>query len=225
MVADDLAGRVVVLVTDAGAGKGGTDTYLHRLLRYYHSRSMRVILVTTPRHLDKSTEVLVRDLKFSCHHYDENMTGVSRIYRASFRAFGSDPRERSALNDPAILGDYDLLVASVGRPGRFLCAAAAARRSLYFLHTYPHGWKSQLFARWIMPHVVSSSTRIVTGSQFAARRLVEQWGLRNRADQVITAYYTAGMEMRPVESKFPRLVLTVAQVVQWKAPRDWIRAA
>ena len=140
--------------------------------------------------------------------------------------FLGDASEKEAFNDLGILGPRDLVVASVGRPGAFLSATAGATRSLYFLHTYPHGWKHRLLGRRIMPGLVSDTTTIVTGSKFAARRVADQWGLDARMGQIRTIPYTVGQVPNREVSRPPlRLVLTVAQVEPYKGPREWVGAA
>ena len=225
-----LSGRSILLLADFGDW-GGTRTYVEQLLHFYRDHGACVILVSRYEDPDGSIFRLVDELGFTFLPYSEIVSdtkgasaGQSSMARA--RRLLSVAAERRGFRNFVAANGIDLIVVSAGQPGAFLGALKALRKSIYILHTYPHGWKHRLLGRFIFPRMIPDTTRIVTVSDFARLELTKQWHLEGRAKPVQRIYSTVGPTAAVrVREGSPLQVLTVGATESYKDPLAWIEMA
>jgi glycosyltransferase involved in cell wall biosynthesis len=160
-------------------------------------------------------------------HYDD-VAGVSKtLKRQPFRIF----QERKTLKQLVSSLQPNIIVASVGDPGLFLGHMNLINKSIYILHTSPEygsdysAWKRYITRKLIRLILVPRKCCFVTVSQYASRKMRDNWGLSgSRQARVI---YNCSEEIVALSSALNKSVkvLTVGHVVDYKNPLFWIEIA
>ena len=225
-----LSGMGILLLADFGEW-GGTRTYVEQLLHFYRDHGARVVLASRYEDPHGTIKALANELGFSFLRYSEiapeamgTATGQSSLTRARRLLFVA--AESRGFRNFAAANGIDLIVVSAGQPGAFLGALKASSKSIYILHTYPHGWKHRWLGRFIFPRMIPKNTSIVTVSDFARRQITEQWHLKGRDKPVQRIYSTVGPTAAVrVRGGSPLQVLTVGATESYKDPLAWIEMA
>ena len=229
-VGKGLDGLSILLLADFGEW-GGTRTYVEQMLHFYRDHRARVVLVSRCEDSDGRMSALLDELGFTYLRYSEivldpkrESDGQSSVSRA--RRLLSIGAERRGFRDFVETHGIELVVVSAGQPGAFLGASKASPRSIYILHTYPHGWKHRFFGRFIFQRMIPKTTSIVTVSDFARLEFAKQWHLKGRAEPVQRIYSTVGPPISVNVTGGPPLqVLTVGATESYKDPFAWIEMA
>jgi glycosyltransferase involved in cell wall biosynthesis len=225
-----LSGSRILLLADFGEW-GGTRTYVEQLLDFYRNHGACIVLVSRNEDVDGRMTSLVDELGFTYLRYSEivlhpkrESVGESSMARA--RRLLSAAAERRCFRDFVATNGIDLVVVSAGQPGAFLGALSASSRSIYILHTYPHGWKHRWLGRFIFPRMIPKTASIVTVSDFARLEITKRWHLEERANPVQRIYSTVGLAVGVNGSGgSPLQVLTVGDTEAYKNPFAWIEMA
>ncbi len=223
-----LEGLRVLLVAQYGH-MGGTRTYFKQLIQFYLQQGAHISVIRLGPKND-------RDM-------DEYL-GTKNISQIEFSSYTEAPKthwfpiqSRPTINREiqreteifrTISKQYqsDLLVASVGNPGSLLGALNAVERSIYIAHTYPHGIRSFLSSRQLMPEAIPETVSLVTVSEYARSRLLKAWRLDGRKRGVTVLYSTVGsLTSEPSRVGTSHTVLTAGHVEDYKDPLGWIEIA
>ncbi len=223
------AGPVVLLAEFYSSG--GTRTYVRQLLDFYADLAVPVLLVSQHGSLDEELASLVTRHGFTYRSYasilkpDGGASGQSSVLRP-WSLLGQ-LRERRAFKAFLANTEARSLVISVGTPGLFAGASGASSRSLYILHTYPHGRRQQILGRWFMAWLFRRTPHFVAVSTFQKGIMERMWRLRQRSRDIHVVPNTAG----PVPARSSILnsqdpvVLTASWVEPYKEPQDWLDIA
>ena len=216
----------ILFLADYGAS-GGTRTYFKQLLALYAEKHARVTVVRTYEEADDEIDSL-------CHQYGFTCVGLSSVVGDNDILRGKSIAryflERHSFRNFVRKTAADVVVASVGAPELFLGAVNLASKSIYILHTYPHTSKNILkgfLRRMFFSIFVSSSTKILTVSEYSRKRILQAWGLWGRTSNVEVIYSTAGdsVSTASIAGAGAINILTVGHVVPYKNPDTWINVA
>lgn len=229
-VGNGLDGLSILLLADFDEW-GGTRTYVEQLLHFYRDHGARAVLVSRNEDVDGRMTSLVDELGFTYLRYSEivlhpkrESVGESSMARA--RRLLSVAAERRGFRDFVETQGIDLVVVSAGQPGAFLGALSSSSRSIYILHTYPHGWKHRFLGRFIFPRMIPKTTPIVTVSDFSRLEIERQWHLKGLSKPVQRIYSTVGPAAGAHGGGSSQLqVLTVGATEHYKDPFAWIEMA
>jgi glycosyltransferase involved in cell wall biosynthesis len=218
------------MVTDFGS-TGGTRTYALELLRFYRRNGASVTLIASKSGADSELADVVDSLGVELVVAGDSEFGtpsdMSRLQSLTEIATGRRTR-REALSITASTEyrHFDIVVVSTGHPGSLMGALHMGFKSLYIVHTYPHGWKNRLMGRLFSRQLPTDAT-VLTVSKFSREELVRSWRLRGRPSQPEVIYSTAGPTfagwIRP--DSLQLTVLTVGHVESYKEPFTWIDMA
>ena len=213
----DSEGMKLLLMSDHSL-TGGTRTYTFQLMEYFRSRGFAITLLHLLNEDAEMTEY--------CEKH-----GINLVFLRKLVSRLHEP-PRSILQDFLILRNYirksnaDLIVATVGTPGRFLGAVAWIRRTLYIVHTIPTFPRQRIklwLYRILFAGLTAAGPRIITVSEFARRQIEHTWPGCKRRSQVGYCYSTAGPPIAASSgSRGPLLVLTVGHVVHYKGILQWL---
>jgi len=223
-----LAGLPLVLFAQYGS-TGGTRTYFRQLLGFYERVGVELTVIRQGPPGDTDMDDFLADRGVTSLDWASIRPSASPSHFGLYRRQALRQEieaEAAVVRDVASSVGASLVVASVGDPGSHLGAMAAASRGLYFLHTYPHGIRSAVNSRLLMPGSFPSSARVVTVSAFAAKRIVRNWRLSSRAGDVRYVYSSTGpVPDRGATVRDNATVLTVGHVEHYKDPLGWIDIA
>jgi glycosyltransferase involved in cell wall biosynthesis len=215
-----------VLLAAQYASMGGTRTYFKQLIEFYGRHGADVTVARPYEGLDPEIDLLMRSSGFRSIPIEPVVGGTSR--RGSIQWSRRSLEERFATQATtlrALLRGWkpDVTVVSTGDPGGLLGALATAPRGFYIVHTYPHGIRSSIFSRRAMPESLPVTAQVVTVSQFAKRRVLDEWNLEARVADVYCIYSTAGPTLESSDlAERCETVLTVGHVEPYKDPLGWI---
>lgn len=220
-----LDGQRVLLVAEY-MEIGGTRTYFHDLLRFYHRHGAEVHAITDHELDDPETEALAQQLgvrltKYSTFAESFGLPPEPTVW--SRRAF---LRERDAFRDHVASNRIDRVTISVGTSGRFLSAASASPTAVMIAHGYPHGIRQRVMAGHVLVPLIPDHLRIVTVSEFSARQFRQAWRIDKTNASVNAVRSTTGPIAMPcpLEAR-EQLVMTASLVSEVKRPYDWIDIA
>ncbi len=208
---------------------GGTRTYLKQLLDFYAMHGVWVCLVGIQANPDAEIQELLAKYRFSYVAYSAILKPTSQPTgslrppvwwapsvwgeRKAFAGFLRDIRARA-------------IVVSAGTPGQFLGAAGAAG-GIYILHTYPHGRRQQLLARFVLAPFARRVTKFVAVSKYQQRAMRKLWRIRDSERCVAVIRNTTGPS-RDEDLELPLSpprVLTASWVEAYKEPFHWLEIA
>lgn len=208
---------------------GGTRTYFAQLLNFYLDQGVDLLVIrqgsgASDDDLGLESPCSMPILEWSHVTQDLKSSQLSRRLGVECPRDIKLQRERSEA--VACWYGADMVVASVGRPGAFLGAMSDARPSLYFLHTYPHGLRSRVLSRLMLPEVLPESASVVTVSNYAREEVIRRWRMGARTKDVAALYSTAG-PLRPPRNydSGRQSVLTLGHLEAYKDPLGWIDLA
>lgn len=223
------AGPVVLLAEFYSSG--GTRTYVRQLLDFYADLGVPVLLVSQHGALDEDLASLVERHGFTYRSYASILKpgsgelGEECVLRP-WSLLGQ-LRERRAFR--ALLASIDArsLIISVGTPGLFAGASGASARSLYILHTYPHGRRQQFLGRLFMAGLFRRTPHFLAVSQYQKRIMERLWRLQRRSADIHVVPNTAGPVPARCSMWNPKepVVLTASWVEPYKEPQDWLDIA
>lgn len=205
---------------------GGTRTYANQLIAYYQSRRWMVTVVA------QGSSEAMSDFGSSLGDRFFQIPATSDPWQTRpatlvpFKLKSERPLLDKFIND---LGP-DLIVASVGTPGKFLGHLGRGRNSLYILHTYP-GTRNRnlpyhLFRGALIRARIPAGVNFLTVSEFSRRRLGLVWGLSCPMNGVRVIHNTAGPSLPPMRRELTsKVILTVGHVIDYKNPKAWIDIA
>ena len=210
---------------------GGTRTYFKQLVDFYLSQQVHLLVVTDGPKLDPEMQgfLAIRGV----YHQDLNLESrwndfASAPFLSQKRIARNLQMESELFSEIARSHDANLLVASVGNPGSLLGALHAVDRSLYIVHTYPHGVRSEIMSRRLMPQAFPTSARLITVSHFSRTRIMKKWRF-DRGNQNIdidVVYSTVGpVLLESTRVRDSSTILTVGHLEEYKDPRGWIQTA
>lgn len=222
-------GPVVLLVEFYSSG--GTRTYLKQLLNFYAALKMKVLLVSQHERLDEEVAALVDRLGFEYQSYSSVLGSEGHSARDPVRLRPWSIRlqlaERRAFANLVANVDACALVVSVGTPGLFAGASGAASRSLYILHTYPHGRRQKYLGRWFMAWLFRRTRHFLAVSDYQKTVMKSMWRLDKRSADIHVVPNTAGPvpSTRCTWTSSDPVILTASWVEPYKEPRDWLEIA
>lgn len=221
--------RVRILLIAEYSDVGGTRTYAEQLVRYYGAIAEELHVVALNDDGDGWMRDILKPYGGFFYHYGDLTDSNSEPWTAAtFPAkMGSEYRSLKGFTEAV---DPDLVVASVGTPGRFLGHLLHPIQSVYILHTYPGTrGRSALynFVRGVtLRYQLPRKTKFVTVSKFSKSRMDLVWGLGIPPSRVRVIHNTAGPPIAGVRtSRGSRTVLTIAHVMEHKNPMEWIKIA
>lgn len=210
---------------------GGTRTYLKQILNFYSALKVKVLLVSQYERLDEEIADLVNRLGFEYQSYSSVLG--SEGHRAGDAVWlrpwsiRRQLTERRAFANLVSRVDACALVVSVGTPGLFAGASGASSRSLYILHTYPHGRRQKYLGRWFMGWLFRRTRHFLAVSEYQKTVMKRIWHLEARSADIHVVPNTAG----PVPTTkctwtySNPIILTASWVEPYKEPRDWLEIA
>lgn len=208
---------------------GGTRTYFKQLVRLYHNQRVRLTVIRDGPRQDSDMTQYLSSLQMNSIEIDSIGT---RPKTSWFQRLGNVPSLKDVQDERDIFRNwsrghgFDLVVASVGSPGRLLGALSSASAGLYIVHTYPHGLRSATFGRLLMPGPFPASAQLVTVSNYAATRIRHQWNLESWGKSVDVLYSTMGMPIRrTADFASAPSVLTLGHVERYKGVYEWMEIA
>ena len=223
-VVENLYGTVV-LVAEFGP-VGGTRTYVEQLISFYGKRARSVVVIGT----NGADQLLDRYANHFGASYIpiEDICGDPNVLGKLYFPFRLRDETR-LLQDFVTSRNPDLVVASVGTPGRFLGLMGFRKPSLYILHTYPMANKKKVLAiaiRLVVPFLVPKGASFITVSEFSKNQMIDVWGLGFLKKKISVIHNTAGPEVEKIRQlRSCSVVLTVGHVVQYKNPMAWVAMA
>ena len=206
---------------------GGTGTYTRNLLDLLVRHGADVTLVSGNATQVDDFERLSDGPEVSFVAMQANAKPVGMSSRGFLRPLrGTDAAlyKRYVLGEIAQLRDIDTVITSVGTPGALLWATDTRRRSIYLLHTYPHGFRVKLRPTCLRSSPLPPSTQLVTVSDSARRETCRAWNIPRSHCEVILSSAGQVLEQKP-SPRSPQTILTVGHVERHKNPRMWIRVA
>lgn len=225
-----LSGQHVMLIAEY-ITSGGTRTYTQRMLEFYQRHGVNVTFVSYWGASDDSEmQSMVRELGFQFTTYSTIMRKSNAVWKPSVWSYRRMRKERQAFSAFATSVGIDMTVISAGTPGLLAGASGATPRSLYILHTYPHGYRQRYLGRPYLSRFFAKGTGFIAVSDFERRRIVKFWG-RSFERRTRVVYSTTGPTRPPncVDAESPDetslTVLTVAGLVHYKQPLLWIEVA
>ena len=131
----------------------------------------------------------------------------------------------------------DLLMVSVGSPGKYLGCLLLPGKVLYVLHTYPHLANGEpanfsYLKKYLLGLFLSPKKQIVTVSEFAQIKIASSWLLATKQHLVQYVHNTAGpvIENRIMHNHTDKginklRILTLGHVTWYKSPGLWLEVA
>ena len=223
-----LEGLRVLLVAQY-SDMGGTRTYFKQLVQFYLQQGAQIAVIRLgPKNDRDMDEYLgtknISQIVFPSHTETTKTNWFPVQSRLTINR--EIQRETEIFRSISKQHQSDLLVASVGNPGSLLGALSAVERSIYIVHTYPHGIRSFLSSRQRMPKAIPETASLVTVSEYARSRLIKAWRLDGRKKSVSVLYSTAGsLTSEPSRPGPSHMVLTSGHVEDYKDPLGWIEIA
>ena len=220
-----------IIVVAEYYGSGGTRTYVKQLLDFYRECRQPVILIACHEQPDSEIATLLEQCGGSFRNYWNVVGSAFRDPRPDDQPSAWSPlsqyRERRAMKRFMVESGARGLVVTAGTPGQFAGASGASARSIYILHTYPHGSRQRVLGRLFMSRLFRKTRTFVAVSEFQKSEMVRLWRLRPQASTVRVIRNTAGEvlppRLRPPDQPFE--VITASWVEDYKGPRAWLATA
>ena len=216
-----------VLIIGEFSAVGGTRTYIEHLISFYQKRVQTLVLLVTT----DSDETMAKYAELHgvtyiplSELYGHPEPGGAPYFPFKLRS------ERELLEKFIESINPDVVVASVGTPGKFLGHMGSRRPSIYILHTYPGTRGKGRFATALRGFAIFSrlprGIRFITVSNFSKNRMDRVWGLGFPKNRVRVLYNTAGPILsRSIKPASGEIVLTLGHVEFFKNPESWISIA
>lgn len=225
-----LSGQHVMLIAEY-ISSGGTRTYAQKMLEFYQRHGVNVTFVSFwEASDDREMQTIVRKLGYQFTTYSSIMGDAGVTLKPSVWSYRRMRRERQVFSDFASSVGIDMTVISSGTPGLLAGAAGSSTKSIYILHTYPHGYRQRYLGRIYLSHLFAKETDFIAVSEFEKRQITKLWG-RSLGRRTQVVYSTTG-PLQPPNPLFgegperPSLTfLTVAGLVDYKQPLLWVEVA
>lgn len=217
----------VLLVADFGR-TGGTRTFLDELLATYSSVGWSVDLVPVASAVDGR-------LRETCDRLGVTLIRGPGVNRRLLRANRSGPSSTGWLpNTRSLRAEFRELqisrasthvVVSTGTPGAHVAALSDEIKSLYILHTYPHGFRQRILGNISIGRTLPSKTVVLAVSSYQETQMAKHWFRYSpRRVTVIRNAPTPRPSLDSGQSRKTSL-LTVGALEPYKQPNVWLEAA
>lgn len=224
-----LEGMRIALLAEYYAS-GGTRTYLKQLLDFYVACGVDVSLIGLASVPDNQVAEWLEQYGFdyTCYWTVVGRDSLSNADRhpsvwLPWRVLS----ERKAFGRFLRATNLDGLVVSTGTPGQFMGAAGATNRSIYVLHTYPHGRRQRLLGHWFMNKRTRAIAKLAAVSEFQKSEMIRLWRLDPQTQYISVIPNSAGPSLplprRTVRA--PYTVITAAWLEPYKEPMEWLEVA
>ncbi len=230
MTVTELKVEPIILVAEFYES-GGTRTYLKQLLEFFSLIGASVVLVGVDETVDREMQSLLDQYSFRYVSYQSVMSassgGTKEIRIPKTWSRGTQRREKRAFSSFVKSEGARGILVTAGTPGQFAGASTACSKSLYILHTYPHGRRQHLLSWAYMKPVFSRTPHFLAVSEFQKRQMELLWGLSSRSSDITVIPNTAGpaISKSDAPAALPLRVLTASWVEAYKGPFFWIDVA
>jgi glycosyltransferase involved in cell wall biosynthesis len=209
-----------VLILAEFSEKGGTKTFLEKLIKYNHELSCVTKILIENYHE-------ISSIKNTCKKFNAKYCYIPTRTKIFYNPYFAIVYDLYVYLYYIKKENYNLLFISNSSPWMFLILNIIEKNTIYFAHSYPNQYLSSFyFLIKLIPKFFSQSSNIVTVSRFSKRQFIKYLGVKPSIISVIhNSSIQPSIKKLNYNSTIDKVVLTVGRLSNEKNPLIWLDVA
>jgi len=207
-----------VLILAEFSEKGGTKTFLEKLIRYNYEFGCENNILIESYHK-------ISSINNTCRKYNSKYSYIPTRTKIFYNPYLAIIYDLYIFFYYIKKEKYDLLIISNSSPWMFLIFNILEEKTIYFGHSYPNQYLSSFyFLIKLIPKFFGESSKIITVSRFSKMHFIKYLGVKPSQISVI---YNSCIKHNFLKLNYnttiDKVILTVGRLSNDKNPATWIK--